>query len=88
MRNGVGNEAVSLFLLMFSGDFDAQSAAPGDQAAACSVTKPNGVGVSGNSEPNSWEVTGRVGDASLTFVTMVVRAGDGSARYDPPGVGR
>jgi hypothetical protein len=27
--------------------------------------------------PGCWEVTGRVGEASLTFVTFVVRVGDG-----------
>jgi hypothetical protein len=37
------------------------------------------------STPGCWEVTGRVGDASLTFVTMVVKIGDGpSWRRDPP----
>jgi len=36
-----------------------------------------------------WEVTGHVGDASLTFVTMVVKIGEGPAwRYDPPGIER
>jgi hypothetical protein len=29
------------------------------------------------STPGCWEVTGRVGDASLTFVTKVVKIGDG-----------
>ena len=29
------------------------------------------------STPGCWEVTARVGDASLTFVTMVVKIGDG-----------
>lgn len=29
--------------------------------------------------PGCWEVTGRVGDASLTFVTMVQKIGDGPA---------
>jgi hypothetical protein len=29
--------------------------------------------------PGCWEVTGRVGDASLTFVTKVVKIGDGPA---------
>jgi hypothetical protein len=29
------------------------------------------------SSPGCWEVTGRVGDASLTFVTKVVKIGDG-----------
>jgi hypothetical protein len=34
--------------------------------------------------PGCWEVTGRVGDASLTFVTKVVKIGDGpSWRRDP-----
>lgn len=32
------------------------------------------------SAPGCWEVTGRVGDASLTFVTKVVLIGDGPAR--------
>lgn len=36
------------------------------------------------STPGCWEVTGRVGDASVTFVTMVVKIGDGPAwRRDP-----
>ena len=36
------------------------------------------------STPGCWEVTGRVGDASLKFVTMVVKIGDGPAwRRDP-----
>lgn len=30
-----------------------------------------------------WEITGRVGDASLTFVTSVVKVGDGPARKSP-----
>jgi hypothetical protein len=35
--------------------------------------------------PGCWEVTGRVGDASVTFVTMVVKIGDGPAwRRDVP----
>ena len=35
--------------------------------------------------PGCWEVTGRVGDASVTFVTRVVRIGDGPAwRRDVP----
>lgn len=35
--------------------------------------------------PGCWEVTGRVGDASVTFVTMVVKIGDGPAwRRDAP----
>ena len=34
--------------------------------------------------PGCWEVTGRVGDASVTFVTKVVKIGDGpSWRRDP-----
>jgi hypothetical protein len=33
--------------------------------------------------PGCWEVTGRVGQASLTFTTMVVKIGDGPARFDP-----
>jgi hypothetical protein len=40
------------------------------------------------STPGCWEVTARVGDASLTFVTNVVKIGDGPARFDPPGVER
>lgn len=52
---------------------------------------PNGYGDSGFqatylifSTPGCWEVTARVGDASLTFVTMVVKIGDGPAwRRDP-----
>jgi hypothetical protein len=36
--------------------------------------------------PGCWEVTGRVGDASLTFVTKVVKIGDGPAgRLELPG---
>jgi hypothetical protein len=27
--------------------------------------------------PGCWEVTGRVGNASLTFITKVVKVGDG-----------
>jgi hypothetical protein len=38
--------------------------------------------------PGCWEVTGRVGDASLTFVTNVVRIGAGPARFDPEGIER
>jgi hypothetical protein len=35
--------------------------------------------------PGCWEVTGRVGDASVTFVTKVVKIGDGpSWRRDVP----
>ena len=35
--------------------------------------------------PGCWEVTGRVGDASVTFVTMVVKIGEGPAwRRDLP----
>jgi hypothetical protein len=35
--------------------------------------------------PGCWEVTGRVGDASVTFVTSVVKIGDGPAwRRDVP----
>ncbi|MFA5908808.1 MAG: hypothetical protein WC815_08535 [Vicinamibacterales bacterium] len=35
--------------------------------------------------PGCWEITGRVGDASVTFVTMVVKIGDGPAwRRDVP----
>lgn len=35
--------------------------------------------------PGCWEVTGRVGEASVTFVTEVVRIGDGPAwRRDVP----
>ncbi len=30
-----------------------------------------------------WEVTGRVGDASLTFITRVVKIGDGPVRPEP-----
>lgn len=38
------------------------------------------------STPGCWEVTGRVGDASLTFVTKVVKIGDGPAgRSELPG---
>jgi len=34
--------------------------------------------------PGCWEVTGRVGDGSVTFVTKVVKIGDGPAwRRDP-----
>jgi hypothetical protein len=37
------------------------------------------------STPGCWEVTGHVGDASVTFVTMVVKIGDGPAwRRDGP----
>jgi hypothetical protein len=37
--------------------------------------------------PGCWEVTGRVGDASLTFVTNVVKVGEGPTwRFDPEGV--
>jgi hypothetical protein len=36
------------------------------------------------STPGCWEVTGRVADASVTFVTKVVKIGDGPAwRRDP-----
>jgi hypothetical protein len=35
--------------------------------------------------PGCWEVTGRVGDAKVTFITRVVRIGDGPAwRRDVP----
>ena len=35
--------------------------------------------------PGCWEVTGRVGDASVTFVTRIVKIGDGPAwRRDVP----
>jgi hypothetical protein len=33
--------------------------------------------------PGCWEVTGRVGDASVTFVTRVVKIGDGPAWRRP-----
>jgi hypothetical protein len=37
------------------------------------------------STPGCWEVTGRVGDASVTFVVMVAKIGDGPAwRRDLP----
>ena len=53
---------------------------------------PNGYGALGFqatyvvfATPGCWEVTGRVGDASVTFVTMVVKIGDGPAwRRDAP----
>ncbi|HEX9833527.1 MAG TPA: hypothetical protein VGA66_10665 [Mycobacterium sp.] len=32
--------------------------------------------------PGCWEVTGRLGDDSLTFVTLVVKIGDGPGRWD------
>ena len=38
--------------------------------------QPTGILFAG---PGCWEVTGRVGDASLTFVTLVVRMGEGPA---------
>jgi hypothetical protein len=38
------------------------------------------------STPGCWEVTGRVGHTSLTFVTSVVKLGEGPRRYDPPGI--
>lgn len=39
------------------------------------------------STPGCWEVTGRVGNASLTFVTKVAKIGEGPAwRYDPPDI--
>jgi hypothetical protein len=38
------------------------------------------------STPGCWEVTGRVADAALTFVTNVVKIGDGPARFDPDGI--
>ena len=52
---------------------------------------PNGYGPLGFqatyvifSTPGCWEVSGRVGNASLTFVTMVMKIGDGPAwRRDP-----
>jgi hypothetical protein len=31
------------------------------------------------STPGCWEVTGRVGDATVTFITKVVKIGDGPA---------
>jgi hypothetical protein len=35
--------------------------------------------------PGCWEVTGRIGDASVAFVTRVVKIGDGPAgRRDVP----
>jgi hypothetical protein len=34
--------------------------------------------------PGCWEVTGRVGDATLTYVTRVVRIGEGPSRWDAP----
>jgi hypothetical protein len=40
------------------------------------------------STPGCWEVTGRVGDASLTFVTNVVKIGEGPTRFDPEGIER
>jgi hypothetical protein len=36
--------------------------------------QPTGVLFAG---PGCWEVTGRVGDAALTFVTLVVKTGEG-----------
>ena len=38
------------------------------------------------STPGCWEVTGRVGDVSLTFVTNVLKIGEGPARFDPEGI--
>lgn len=35
------------------------------------------------STPGCWEVTGRIGDASLTFVTKVVKIGDGPSGRRP-----
>ena len=40
------------------------------------------------STPGCWEVTGRVGDVSLTLVTNVVKTGEGPARFDPEGIQR
>jgi hypothetical protein len=53
---------------------------------------PNGYGALGFQAtyvifptPGCWEVTGRVGNATVTFVTMVVKIGDGPAwRRDVP----
>ena len=38
------------------------------------------------STPGCWEVTARVGDAALTFVTNVVKIAEGPARFDPEGI--
>lgn len=39
--------------------------------------------------PGCWEVTGRVGEASVTFVTMVLKIGDGPRWvWNPPGLER
>lgn len=55
-------------------------------AAPLRAEVPNGYGDLGFqatyvifSTPGCWEVTGRVGDASVTFVTMVVKIGEGPA---------
>jgi hypothetical protein len=40
------------------------------------------------STPGCWEVTGHVADVSLTFVTKVVKIGEGPVSYDPPGLER
>ena len=56
---------------------------------------PDGYGDSGFqatylifSTPGCWEVTGRVGDSSLTFVTNVVKIGEGPVRFDTEGIER
>jgi len=33
--------------------------------------------------PGCWEVTGRVGNGSLTFVTLMEKIGEGPTRRDP-----
>lgn len=50
---------------------------------ACLVVfRPGSAGFIGAA--GCWEVTGRVGEASLTFVTMVTKIGDGPAwRWTP-----
>ena len=64
-------------------------------ALALRARIPNGYGDFGFqstyvifSTPGCWEVTGRVGDASLTFVTNVVKIGEGPGRFDPEDIER
>jgi len=60
------------------------------QAPAMRSSIPNGYGEIGFQStalifptPGCWEVTGRVGDGSLTFVTLVEKIGEGPTRSDP-----
>jgi hypothetical protein len=49
------------------------------------ITRDGSLGMKFGWRPGCWEVTGRVDDATVTFITRVVKIGDGPAwRRDVP----